>query len=198
MKIYFISIITFFSLCFIVSCNHEDKKEKDNNLITDTSIFNIHSTWKTQHNEEVVLSDLRGKVLVMVMIYTTCKAACPRLVADMRSIEKQIPEKQLNNIQFVLVSIDPENDTPDRLLKFAINNKMDKAHWLFLQGNKSSTQEFANVLAVKYKKISPVDFSHSNIISVFDPNGDLVFQQEGLGVNNKNTIDAIVRTLNTN
>ncbi|MCZ2222820.1 MAG: hypothetical protein LC122_04230 [Chitinophagales bacterium] len=32
---------------------------------------------------------------------------------------------------------------------------------------------------MKYKKISPIDFSHSNIISVFKPNGELVSQEEG-------------------
>ena len=69
----------------------------------------------------------------MVMIYTTCKAACPRLVADMRNIESQIPEELLNKLQFILVSIDPETDTPERLKEFAIENKMDDNHWTFLR-----------------------------------------------------------------
>ncbi|WP_413603266.1 hypothetical protein [Flavobacterium sp. 7A] len=34
---------------------------------------------------------LIGKVLVMVMIYSSCKAACTRLVADMRNIESRLP-----------------------------------------------------------------------------------------------------------
>ncbi|MBP9794168.1 MAG: SCO family protein, partial [Flavobacterium sp.] len=68
-------------------------------------------------------------------------------------------------------------------------------HWTFLQGNVNTVQEFANVLAVKYKKISPMDFSHSNIISVFNKNGELVHQQEGLGVNNENTVAKIIETV---
>jgi len=47
------------------------------------------------------------------------------------------------------------------------------------------------VLAVNYKQISPIDFSHSNIISVFNPKGELIYQQEGLGVNNDKTITII-------
>ena len=47
------------------------------------------------------------------------------------------------------------------------------------------------MLAVNYKKISPIDFSHSNIISVFDENGVLVHQREGLGVDNTETVAAI-------
>ncbi len=163
--------------------------------ISESSIFNLTSVWKTEENESIYLKDLRGKTLVMVMIYTTCKAACPRLVADMRNIEEKVPKEYTNDIQYVLISIDPKNDTPKRLKEFAKENYMDGEHWTFLQGNEESVREFANVLAVKYKQISPLDFSHSNIISVFNPEGELVHQQEGLGVDNKETIASILETV---
>ncbi|MDQ3142070.1 MAG: SCO family protein [Bacteroidota bacterium] len=160
------------------------------------SIFNLQSNWKTQDGLDIKLENLKGKVLVMVMIYTSCKAACPRLVADMRNIEAQISKTKLNRISFVLVSIDPKVDTPERLLKFAKENFMDEDQWIFLQGTEESTQEFANVLSVKYKQISPLDFSHSNIISVFNAEGNLVHQQEGLGVDNAETVSQIIKLLN--
>ena len=162
--------------------------------ISDSSIFNLTSEWNTEEAKVIQLKELKGKTLVMVMIYTTCKAACPRLVADMRNIEKQVPKENKENVQYVLISIDPETDTPTKLKAFAKENFMDGEQWTFLQGTKSSVREFANVLAVKYKEISPLDFSHSNIISVFDPNGELVHQQEGLGVDNKETISKIIET----
>jgi protein SCO1/2 len=160
--------------------------------ISENSIFNLTTKWNTEEGNIIELKELKGKTLVMVMIYTSCKAACPRLVADMRNIEKQIPEKGKDNIQYVLVSIDPKIDNPKRLKAFAIENKMDGKQWTFLQGTVSGVREFANVLAVKYKEISPLDFSHSNIISVFNQGGELVHQQEGLGVDNKETISKII------
>jgi protein SCO1/2 len=171
------------------------KRELANGDISENSIFNLTSKWKTEENKSIELKDLKGKTLVMVMIYTTCKTACPRLVADMRNIEHKIPTNKLADLQFVLISIDPKNDTPERLKAFAIDNFMDDPHWTFLQGNQSAVREFANVLAVKYKQISPIDFSHSNIISVFDKNGELVHQQEGLGVDNEATIAKIMETV---
>ena len=159
--------------------------------LPELSIYNLPATWTTQSNENIELKDLRGKVLVMVMIYTSCKAACPRLVADMRNIEKQVNKKDLDKLRFIMVSIDPETDTPQRLKQFSIDNKMEEDHWLFLRGTEEDTREFAAVLAVSYKQISPIDFSHSNIISVFDEEGVLVHQQEGLGVDNTETIEAI-------
>jgi protein SCO1/2 len=170
-----------------------DPKELNENDISDESIFNLTSNWNTEEGEVIQLEDLKGKTLVVVMIYTSCQAACPRLVADMRNIEAQIPSERRKNIHFVLVSIDPVTDTPQRLKAFAIENLMDEEQWTFLQGTESGIREFANVLAVKYKQISPMDFSHSNIISVFNSNGELVHQQEGLGVDNKETVETIMQ-----
>ncbi len=171
-------------------------KKEESTKVSEESIFNLSSKWNTEEGKTIELKDLKGKTLVMVMIYTSCKAACPRLVADMRNIEKQITNKK--DVQYVIVSIDPKTDTPEKLKAFAKENFMDGEQWTFLQGTPSSVREFANVLAVRYKQISPIDFSHSNIISVFNPQGELVHQQEGLGVDNKETITKINETLKKN
>lgn len=185
-----------------ISCNNAVKDSEDisennteaskGNVISDMSIYNLPSHWTTQDGADIELKELEGKVLAMVMIYTSCQAACPRLVADMRNIEKQIPNDKKDDVQYVFVSIDPETDTPARLKAFAKENQMEDDKWLFLRGSEEDTREFAAVLAVNYKQISPIDFSHSNIISVFNQGGELVHQQEGLGVDNKETIQAII------
>lgn len=188
-------IIALFILLFsLQSCKESDKKKDSapvNKEISDLSIYNLPSKWTTQDGKDIELKSLRGNVLVMVMIYTSCKAACPRLVADMRDIESKLDKKNKQHVKLILVSIDPKTDTPEKLKDFAIANKMNQDPWLFLRSSEENTREFAAVLAVNYKQISPIDFSHSNIISVFNPDGELIFQQEGLGVNNDKTITTI-------
>jgi len=188
-------LILGFMLLSIVSqsCNSNKnvKKETESKTISELSIYNLPSKWTNQNSENIEMKDLKGKVLVMVMIYTSCKSACPRLVADMRNIESRLPENIKKNVQLVLISIDPKVDTPERLKAFSIENKMDGLQWEFLRSTEENTREFAAVLAVNYKKVSPLEFSHSNIISVFNANGELVFQQEGLGVNSDETIKKI-------
>lgn len=192
------------SLLFIlISCsNIPNKKEAITNdsinltELPDMSIYHLPSQWTTQNNEDIELKDLRGKTLVVVMIYTSCQASCPRLIADVRHIEKDIPKNLEDKVRYVFVSINPKVDTPERLNEFAKENKMEEDKWLFLRGSEENTREFAAVLAVSYKAISPIDFSHSNIISVFDAQGELTFQREGLGTNNQGIIDAIIETTN--
>ena len=190
-------IVLLFLVISLISCKKNNVTKApinmgENNSVSELSIYNLPSVWKTQNNNEIKLKELKGNVLVMVMIYTSCKAACPRLISDMRSIEAQIPKEKSGNVKLILVSIDPETDTPKHLKQFAVENNMDSNNWIFLTGSENDTREFAAVLAVNYKKISPMDFSHSNIISVFNQKGELVHQQEGLGVNNKETIEKII------
>ncbi len=194
-KVVMISVFTVLTACK----NKPEQKDQaqantvtPNEMISDMSIYNLPSVWTDQDGDEITLKELKGDVLVMVMIYTTCKVACPRLVADMRNIEAQVSNASKEKVKFVLVSIDPETDTPARLKAFAKENHMDSDQWLFLRGSKEDTREFAAVLAVSYKQISPMDFSHSNIISVFNQGGELAYQQEGLGVDNKYTVDKIL------
>lgn len=160
----------------------------DEDGISDNSIFNLRSEWKTQNNETIHLTDLKGKVMVLVMIYTSCEAACPRLVADMRNIYTKVDNP---DVDYVLVSIDPEKDTPEKLKAYAKEEHLDGDQWILLQGGLDDVREFSNVLSMKYKKISPIDFSHTNIISVFDKNGVLHYQQEGLGVSNDKLVEEV-------
>ncbi len=181
-------------------CNSKTKQREvelktSEAAISELSIYNLPSKWTNQDGRDLELKELHGDVLVMVMIYTSCQAACPRLVADMRHIEQNLSDKTKPQVKFVLVSIDPEVDTPERLKAFSIENKMDGNQWVFLRSTEDNTREFAAVLAVNYKKISPIDFSHSNIISVFNAEGELYFQQEGLGVSYDQTIKKITEAV---
>jgi len=189
----FFPLIPLFLLFF--SCN-ENTTVKESTIedepVHDMSIYQLPSVWNTQDGDQIEFKDLKGETLTVVMIYTACRTACPRLVSDMRAIESGVNSNKAKGVKYVLVSIDPKNDTPEKLKAFSIDNGMDGPQWLFLQGTEDSVREFANILAVKYKKISPIDFSHSNIISVFDRNGVMQYQKEGLGLVNGEIVNSIL------
>ena len=172
--------------------------QENNNAFSDLSIYNLPEVWTTQNGDDIALKELKGNVLVVVTIYTSSKTACPILIKDMREIRKQVDTqipKTAKGVKYLLVSIDPETDTPEHLKAFAKENNMDDDQWLFLRSNEEQTREFAAVLAVNYKQISPVDFSHSNIISLFNIKGELVSQQEGLGIDYEKTVTEVKKQL---
>lgn len=153
---------------------------KKNEEISPDSIYNVSSKWEKQDGKTITFSDMKGKVLVTAMIFTSCKTACPRLTAEMKTISQKVGKTNPEDIQYVLISIDPKNDTPQVMKAYLDTNKFDEKQWTFIRSNEDDTRELANVMAVKYKEISPIEFSHSNIISVYSKKGTLAYQKEGL------------------
>jgi protein SCO1/2 len=84
-------------------------------------------------------------------------------------------------------------DTVGRLRKFAEDNVLNPAEWTLLNGEENSILELAALLGVKYKKTSAADYSHSNIITILNAEGEAAYQQVGLGADPTQTIDVIVR-----
>lgn len=174
---------------------HQEEIKKSNEP-TDYSIYNLGNHWLTQENMEISLDYLRGKVVVMAMFYSSCDYSCPRILADMKRIESLVGEDTQGQVAFVLVSIDPKRDTPQKLKAFAVENSLDSKHWYLLHGAESGIIELAALLGVKYKSVSETDFAHSNLVTVLNKEGEIAHQQEGLGVKHAETSAAVNKLIN--
>lgn len=60
--------------------------------------------------QRVSLSDFRGKLVLLYFGYTTCPDVCPTTLADLGKARKQLG-KAGEQIQIVMVTVDPERDT---------------------------------------------------------------------------------------
>lgn len=156
------------------------------------SIYQIESKWQDQHGQKRTLKSLAGRVQVVTMGYSTCKFACPRLLADMRLIESGLPKDIAAKTGFTFISIDPKTDTPTRLTEYQEENKIDPARWTLLTGETPSVQELAVVLGIQYRKIDNKDFAHSNLITILNPQGEIIHRQQGLAADPAETIKAII------
>ena len=154
------------------------------------SIFHLDSEWTTAEGSQIELSSLGDRTRVMAMVYTSCEVACPRIIADMRAIKSAAGMKD-EVLGFVLVSIDPERDTPRRLTEFAEKTGLSQSAWTLLSAEDDSVRELAAVLGVRYRRIDEFDFAHSNIISVLNRKGEVVHQQIGLEQSTDETVAAI-------
>jgi protein SCO1/2 len=80
--------------------------------------------------------NLAGKVWVAAFMFTRCPTICPEMTRRMRYLQEQAQERKLA-LQFVSFSVDPENDTPEVLRKFAAQYGADTRSWSFLTGDNS-------------------------------------------------------------
>lgn len=164
--------------------------EMDSAPASEMSIYNLESAWQDQQSQQLKLENFKGEVVLLALVYSSCKAACPMILEDMRKIGKEVDSKHLGKLRYVLVSIDPEVDTPERLKAFSEEAKLGPS-WSFLHGDGDDVLELAALLGVKYTKTSETDFAHSNLITVLNSKGEIVHQQEGLGVEPAATVRAI-------
>lgn len=186
-----LSIITLsITVLFFFSCKEKKESEcckKDKNKTevgtqldnTNESIFNLESKWVRQNKDSMLLRELSNKITVAAMVFTHCESACPRIVADLQRIEKAFTKEELQNIQFLLISMDPVRDTPERFVEFSKELQLND-HWICISSNNDATMEIANVLNVRIKPLSGGGFDHSNTIHLIDKNGNIAFQQNGL------------------
>jgi protein SCO1/2 len=95
----------------------------------------------TKDGEAVTLESLRGRTWVADFIFTRCAGTCPAMTARMAELQKARP-----GLALVSFTVDPENDTPEVLSRYARAAGALKT-WLFVTGRRDaiyalSTQGF--------------------------------------------------------
>jgi len=161
--------------------NHSCCDEMESDEISESSLYQLESEWTDQDGKSFSLKDLEGKKVVLTMFFASCTYACPILVNDMKKIELALSkEEKISSYSFVLVSIDPERDSPAKLKEFAHRNKLDLKHWKLLTNKADDIMELGALIGFKYKKDKNGDYSHSNIITFLNEGGEIIHQQMGL------------------
>lgn len=145
------------------------------------SLYQLDATWSDAAGKPVKLAELRGGVVVLAMIYTSCQAVCPLLVGDLKKLERALPKAQLPKVRFVLVSFDPARDTPKQLARYAQERSLPAPRWTLLTSDDDAVRELAAALGMRYRPSGGGDFAHSNLISVLDAKGVVVARRVGLG-----------------
>lgn len=110
-------------------------------------------------------SHLKDKVWVSNFIFTTCKGICPLLSQEMVKLQNRFDVDQIN---LVSISVDPENDSPKELRSFAKRFSAKTDNWHFLTGEKSIIK---NVLEKTFKiGFSENPMAHSDRFVLIDQN----------------------------
>lgn len=145
-----------------------------------TSLYQLDATWTTQNQTPFRLSSLRGSPALVLLFYGTCRTVCPLLIQDLQRIEAALSDDVRRRLRVVLITIDPQNDTPERLHVLAREKSLDLSRWVLLHGSEGDIRNVAMALGVQYRQLGPGEFSHSNVITLLDPNGVVAYQLNGL------------------
>jgi len=119
-----------------------------------------------QDGRPVAVNRLKDKWSLLFFGYTFCPDICPTTLAQLRQLKSQLPEQVRGELRVVLVSVDPNRDTPQQLKQYL--GYFD-AGFLGLTGEIADIQKLANAVSIPF---IPADTSKENY-SV-DHSGNLV------------------------
>ena len=126
----------------------------------------------TQNGQDYVNADLRGHWSLLYFGYLQCPDVCPTTLQTLRGVQKLLEADGDNTTRFVFVSVDPANDTPERIgayLGFFGDDLVG------LGGNPGGLTVLAGSLGIMYAE--NIDASgtrsmdHTTSIIVVDPQG---------------------------
>jgi protein SCO1 len=182
-----IAILVLLILPIAVTAQHQHGEHSNSNALDvrkvqeGSSIYHSSAIWTNHRREKVKLSDFKGHPVIIVMVYGNCTQVCPILIRDARRVFEGTDESLRTDVRVAVVTFDPENDTPERLMKYAAEYGLNLPQWHFLTGKSTQVRELAMLLGVEYTKKSDGHFAHSNLVTVLDEQG--VIAERIIGLN---------------
>lgn len=125
-----------------------------------------------QDGAPVVMDQLKDKWTLLFFGYTFCPDICPTTLAQIRQIKSELSEEDAGKMRVVLVSVDPNRDTPQQLKQYL--GYFDK-QYIGLTASVADLQKLANAVSIPF---IPADTSkpnytvdHSGNLALLGPDG---------------------------
>jgi protein SCO1/2 len=144
-------------------------------------------------NQEQAFSsaELRNKVWVAGVFFTSCQATCPSLMRDLKKLEAKFADQK--DLRIVLITVDPQYDTPKVLNEFARKYEVTQPRWNLLTGSK---EQIEALVVDGFKLVTREEpLLHSNRFLLVDGKGQLRGSYTGTDVEAMKELESDLRKL---
>jgi protein SCO1 len=121
-------------------------------------------TLRDQDGRTVSLRALRGRVVVLTFMYSTCQDTCPVTATTIRGALDELG----HDVPVLTVSVDPANDTPDSAERFLVKQSMSAGRMRFLLGTRAQLQPIWKAYGIRPQGKG---FEHTAYVAVLDQTG---------------------------
>ena len=155
------------------------------------SLYNLDAQLTNQAGEAHGLDVYRGHPVLITLFYGSCPMTCPLLIDTLRAVERAVPSQQRAGLRVLMITIDPQRDTPRALQALAKQRGIDTSRWTLAQVDEKNVRKIAAMLNIQYRALPDGGYNHSSIVTLLDPAGDIVMQSSVLGKADAALVDAI-------
>ena len=158
----------------------------------------------SQDGEQITNAHLLGKIWVANFIFTRCTASCPKMSAQMASLQNTYRGDP--DIKLVSFSVDPEYDTEMILHEFANSYSAEKGQWFFLTGSRNQIYSLAHdffhlgagPLSDKDKEMGAEEVLHSERFVLLNPQSQILGYYDGMSEESMANLKSEIERLKKN
>jgi protein SCO1/2 len=135
-----------------------------------------------QDNVKITNESYKGKVYVLEFFFATCPSICPKMNANMVTIQNAFFGNP--NFGIASITIDPVHDTPAVLKEHAKILGAKSSNWHFLTGDKNYIYNLSNkgfnIYVGENSKVNG-GFEHSGLFALIDKKGNIRCRKDDYG-----------------
>lgn len=141
---------------------------------------------------------VEGKIIVADFFFTRCTTICPKMGVQMQQLQLKLDDDAFDDVVFLSHTVDPENDTPEVLDKYARHLEADTTRWKFLTGNAPDIYRMGNagyLLSALEDSTSAEQFVHDSRFVLVDKDRHIRGYYEGTTAEGMNALAADLKML---
>lgn len=137
------------------------------------ALYGLELDLEDQAGRRVTTASLAtGGPVIVSMFYATCTYACPTLIRDVVAIEQRLSPEARKKTRVLLVTFDPEHDTPEVMARLLTAHGADGARWSLARArDEEATRELAAALGITYRRLPDGNYNHSSLLFALDREG---------------------------
>jgi protein SCO1 len=129
-----------------------------------------------QSGKPVRSASLKGKVLLVSFIFTTCNGSCPATTHRMGLVQRELQARGLlkgERVRLVSITLDPKRDTPEVLRGYMRLYDVDAASWSFLTGAPEQVGKVVAAWGMWAKPAPNGQLDHPSRVYLVDRRGNI-------------------------
>ena len=130
-----------------------------------------------QDGATVDLAELRGKVVMLTAVYSTCPLSCPLILGQAKAAIAAVPGALRGDLHVIAVSMDPANDSPAVLAKLAREHEIAAPQYSLVTGEPAEVERVLDDLGIARSRNPETGvIDHANLFLLVDRDGRIAYR----------------------
>lgn len=130
-----------------------------------------------QDHETVDLATLRGNVVMLTAVYSSCGLSCPLIFGQAKYAIAAVPADLRADLRVIAVSMDPEKDTPDVLAELARRYEVEAPRYELVTGEPAQVERVLDDMGIARTRNPDTGvIDHANLFLLIDRGGRIAYR----------------------